>query len=195
MLSSLANTPWLVGLTTFVLMLCDWLLTVAQEKERAGHYAAHYQSYPVDTIEGNPALQAAVQRQAIVNLKHLLPAALVGTLAAVVVPALHGALQHLVLGYLWGLFLLVGTQHLSNLIGYRVGRKGIHGKLFLHQRTALLTQAGRYLSTALFVSVLFVLSGSAFILGVAVAGFVSALRQFVWLKRVPKILADDAPPT
>jgi hypothetical protein len=38
-------------------MWTDWLLTITQGKKRKLHYNEHYQSYPINTIEGNPILQ------------------------------------------------------------------------------------------------------------------------------------------
>lgn len=52
-------SPVLVGLITFGLMWGDWFLTTLQERERSSHYAEHYQSYPINTIEGNPMLQSS----------------------------------------------------------------------------------------------------------------------------------------
>lgn len=194
MITWLVDFPIAIGLISFALMFCDWFLTIAQEKERAEHYFKHYQSYPTNTIEGNPVLQQSVKRQTLINPKHFIAAALIGVATAMFIPMLHGELKYLALGYLWGIFLLVNTQHLSNLLGYRAGRRGIHGKLFLHQRTGLLTQSGRYFSTSLFLLILFALTGSLFMLGVTIAGFSSAARQFIWLRKIPPISGDDAPP-
>jgi hypothetical protein len=64
----------------------------------------------------------------------------------------------------------------------------------MHQRTGYLVQSGRYFSIALFLLVLSILSGSVVIYGVTIAGFVSSLRQLIWLKRIPKIEKEDALP-
>ena len=98
------------------------------------------------------------------------------------------------LGYVWGLFLVVDMTHIGNLIGYRVCRRGTHGQLWLHQRTAYLVQAGRYAALAILLVVLAIMSFSPFLGGVAVAGVSSAFRQFIWLRRVPMIPATDAAP-
>lgn len=87
--------------------------------------------------------------------------------------------RDLFLGFVWGLTLIVNTQHLSNLIGYKAGRKGIHGKLWIHQRTGFITQAGRYFSTSLFLLILSTVTGSLFLFGMTIAGFVSAIRQLL----------------
>ena len=66
----LMNNPFVIGLITMFLMLSDYFLTLAQEKERGDHYSKHYQSYPVNTIEGNPAFQESVSKLKILNPKH-----------------------------------------------------------------------------------------------------------------------------
>lgn len=194
MIHWLTNYPLLLGLITFLLMYCDWLLTIAQEKERIKHYYKHYQSYPVNTIEGNPILQKAVSKMKIIDLRHFIVAVIVGSLIAYDIPHESMPRKELFLGFVWGLTLIVNTQHLSNLIGYKAGRKGIHGKLWIHQQTGLITQSGRYLSTSLFLLILSVLTGSLFLYGVTIAGFISAARQFIWMFKVPKIETNDLPP-
>jgi hypothetical protein len=98
------------------------------------------------------------------------------------------------IGYVWGLFLIVDTTHVGNLIGYRAGRRGLHGRLFLHLRTGYIIQMGRYLALAAFLSLLAACSASPFVAGVAVAGLTSAVRQLIWLRRMPAIDVVDAPP-
>jgi len=39
-----------------------------------------------------------------------------------------------------------------------------------------------------------ILSGSEIIFGVTIAGFTSALRQIIWLRKVPLIEKSDLPP-
>jgi hypothetical protein len=175
-------------------MLCDWWLTIAQEKERTMHYSEHYQSYPVNTIEGNPAMQGAVRKQKLLDPRHFIIAVVCGAAVGLFIPLLYEELKYPLLGYIWGVLLIVNTQHLSNLLGYRACRRGLHGKLYLHQRTGLMTQSGRYLAMALLLSIIFVLSGSTFILGIAIAGFFSAARQLLWYRKVPKIPEEDIPP-
>jgi hypothetical protein len=183
--------PVVSGLITFLLMWSDWLLTIAQEKERAEHYSEHYQSYPANTIEGHPAFQSSVPKRQLINPKHAIAALAIGTVVSIMLLIVPRMWCELLLGYVWGLFVIVDTQHLSNLIGYRAGRQGIHGKLWMHQRTGYLVQSGRYFSFALFLLVLSILSGSVVIYGVTIAGFVSSLRQLIWLKRIPKIEKED----
>jgi len=194
MINWLTNYPVLLGLITFLLMYGDWLLTIAQERERIKHYFKHYQSYPINTIEGNPILQNGVSKMQIINLRHFIVAGIVGILIAYDIPHESLSRKELFLGFVWGLTLIVNTQHLSNLIGYKAGRKGIHGKLWIHQQTGFITQSGRYFSTSLFLFILSVLTGSLFLYGVTIAGFISAIRQLLWIIKVPKIDKNDLPP-
>jgi len=190
----LTNNPYVFGLVTFVLMQIDWFLTLSQEKERKEHYFKHYQSYPVNTIEGSPAFQNSVIHRLYINPKHILASLILGiivTFALILVPLRFTAL---LIGFVWGSFLIVITQHLTNLTGYIASRKGIHGKLFLHQKTGYLIQSGRYFSLTVFLLVLSILSGSEIIFGVTIAGLASAFRQLLWLKKVPMIDQDDLPP-
>jgi hypothetical protein len=98
------------------------------------------------------------------------------------------------IGYVWGLYLIVDTTHLGNLLGYRAGRRGLHGKLFLHQRTGYLMQMGRYFALGIFLILLAVCSASLFVAGVAVEGVSSAARQLVWMRKIPAIDTPDVPP-
>ena len=189
-----AAHPWAAGIVTFLLMWSDWLLTILQERERQFHYAEHYQSYPVNTIEGSPLLQSAVTARRIVEPKHLIPALILSVLTAYALVWIPWNFRTAVIGYVWGLFLIVDTTHLGNLIGYRAGRRGLHGKIFLHLRTGYVIQMGRYLALAAFLSLLAVCSASPFITGVAIAGLTSAVRQLMWLRKMPAIDAADVPP-
>lgn len=187
------SKPVLVGVITFFLMWIDWLLTINQEKERVDHYYRHYQSYPTNTIEGNPALQSSVFKQQIINPKHLILALIIGIIVGLTITFIPQLGRQIFLGYVWGLFLIVITQHLTNLLGYRAARQGISGKIWMHQRVGLITQAGRYFSLALLLALLAFFSGSQFIIGVTIAGGTSALRQLLWMRKVPEIGETDLP--
>jgi hypothetical protein len=188
------DNPLAAGAITFLLMWTDWILTLFQEREMRAHYGEHYQSYPIDTIEGNPALQQAVKERRVIEPKHFLSAIAVSVIVAVWLIYAPPEWREPSLGYFWGMFLIVITTHLGNLIGYRASRRGLHGKLYLHLRTGYLVQAGRYAALATFLLVLAVLSFSPFLIGVAAAGLTSTLRQLIWLRKVPGIAEDDQPP-
>lgn len=186
---------WATGIVTFFLMWSDWLLTILQERERQLHYAEHYQSYPVNTIEGNPLYQSTVKARRIVEPKHLIPALIISVLVAYALIWIPQKFHVPFIGYVWGLFLIVDMIHVGNLLGYGAGRRGLHGKLFMHLRTGYLIQMGRYLALAAFLILLAACSASSFIVGVAFAGVTSALRQLLWLRRMPAIDAVDEPPS
>jgi hypothetical protein len=194
MVAWFAAHSWAAGIVTFFLMWSDWLLTILQEREQQLHYGEHYQSYPINTIEGNPLYQSAVKARRIAEPRHLIPALILSALMAYALGWIPQSFCVAFIGYIWGLFLIVDTTHLGNLFGYRAGRYGLHGKLFLHLRTGYLIQMGRYLALAAFLIVLAVCSESPFMAGVAVAGVTSALRQLLWLRRMPAIDATDSPP-
>jgi len=183
--------PVISGIVTTLLMWIDWLLTVAQEQERSTHYSAHYESYPVNTIEGNVAVREGVSGQKILYSRHIIAALIIGAGIGYLITWFHDPWNILFLGYVWGLFLLVITQHLSNLLGYKAGQKGITGKIRMHQRTGYLTQSGRYFSLSVLLLVLSILSGSLFLYGVTIGGFTSALRQLLWMRKVPEIKPDE----
>lgn len=82
MIEWFAAQYWVTGVVTFFLMWSDWLLTILQERERHLHYAEHYQSYPVNTIEGNPLYQLTVKAKRIAEPKHLIPALILSVLVA-----------------------------------------------------------------------------------------------------------------
>ena len=179
---------------TLVLMWTDWLLTVLQHRERAAHSANHYRSYPTDTVEGNPVLQQAVSSGRLIHLRHAAISLALSAAVALALPWIATAARPLFLGFVWGLYLTVDFFHLSNLLGYVAGRRGVHGQVWLHQRTAYLTQMGRYLALTCLLAVLAVASGSIFVAGVTLAGAVSVLRQLVWMRRVPAIPDPDIAP-
>jgi hypothetical protein len=183
-----------VGLVTFLLMWSDWFLTTLQERERSSHYAEHYQSYPINTIEGNPMLQSAIRKAQFFEVRHIIIAIALSGIVAYVTGILEDPYRELFLGYVWGLFLIVGSTHLGNIIGYKASRRGLHGKLYLHQRTGLLVQMGRYAATTVLLIILAVCSASIFIIGVSIAGLTSTLRQLIWLRKVPPIAVEDYPP-
>jgi hypothetical protein len=190
----LISYPYVFGIITFVLMQIDWLLTLSQEKERKEHYFKHYQSYPINTIEGSPAFQDSVAKLKYLNPKHLIASVIIGIIVTFTLILIPPRFSALFIGYVWGMYLIVCTQHLTNLTGYMASRKGLHGKLILHQRTGYLIQSGRYFSIAIFLLFLSILSGSEIIFGVTIAGFTSSLRHLLLLRKVPKIDQDDLTP-
>ncbi len=191
MIEWLIYNPVLFGLITIFLMFMDWGLTILQENERQEHYFKHYQSYPINTIEGSPAFQLAVAKRRLLNPKHFIASVIIGTAVSFALILIPRGFSALFIGYIWGLFIIVCTQHLNNLFGYIASRKGLHGKLYLHQRTAYLIQSGRYFSISILLLTLSVLSGSEIIYGVTIAGFTSAFRQIIWLRKVPLIDKND----
>jgi len=190
----LMNNPLIIGLITMLLMWSDYLLTLAQEKERKEHYSKHYQSYPINTIEGNPVFQESVSKLQIINPKHFIATLVMGIGVPFILFFIPNIFREIILGYVWGLYLIVCTQHLSNLIGYRISRKGVHGKLWMHQRAGLIIQSGRYLSTTIFLLILSILSESQIIYGVTIAGLISSLRLFIMSKKIAPIEKNDLPP-
>lgn len=187
-------SPILVGLGTILLMWSDWGLTILQERARRSYYAEHYQSYPLNTIEGHPRMQKAVKRARFLNGQHMVISLLLGAVVAGAFAYFTTSVRPVFVGYIWGLFLLVDSMHLGNLFGYRASRRGVHGKILLHQRTAYRIQAGRYASLSLLLLVLVICTTSLFLLGVFIAGLTSTFRQYLWLRKVPSIAADDPPP-
>jgi hypothetical protein len=195
MIDWLSSHPLIAGVVTFLLAWVDWLLTILQEQERQLHYADHYQSYPVNTIEGNQRYQSTVTAKRIVEPRHLIPALIMTVIVTVALVWIPQDFRPLLLGYVWGLYLIVVTTHLGNLLGYRAGRHGLHGKIYLHQRTGYLMQMGRYFALSLFLILLAACSASLFIVGVAVGGVSSAARQLVWMRKIPAIGEPDEPPS
>ena len=189
------DRPWVTGVVTFFLMWSDWLLTVLQERERQLHYAEHYQSYPVNTIEGNPLFQKVVTSKRIAEPRHLVPALILRVIVAVSLVWIPEDFRVVLVGYVWGLYLIVDTTHLGNLLGYRAGRHGLHGKVYLHLRTGYAIQLSRYIALAIFLILVAVCSASPFVVGVAIAGVSSAARQLVLMRRIPAIDAADTPPS
>jgi hypothetical protein len=195
MIEWFAVHPWVTGVVTFFLMWSDWLLTVGQERERQLHYSEHYESYPINTIEGNPLYQKAVLARRIVEPRHIVPAAILSVVVALGLVWIPEEFRVLLIGYVWGLYLIVITTHLSNLLGYKAARRGLHGKLFLHLRTGYIIQMGRYVALTIFLIVMAICSASMFMLGVAIAGISSVARQLAGLRRTPVIDPSDSAPT
>jgi hypothetical protein len=176
-------------------MWTDWLLTIGQERERQLHYSEHYESYPTNTIEGNPLYQKAVVARRIVDPRHIIPAAILSVIVGLALVWIPEAFRVLLIGYVWGLYFIVITTHLGNLFGYRAARRGLHGKLYLHMRTGYVIQMGRYIALALFLTVLAICSASMFMMGIAIAGVSSPARQLAGMRRTPAIDPSDPAPT
>ena len=191
MINWLLDNPILIAAIQILLMWTDWLLSVAQAREVKKYYHKHYQSYPINTIEGNPILQKDVKKDRIFNLKHFITSIIIGVVVFFSMKYLPKESQEYFIGFSYGIFLLVITQHLSNLLGYRASRKGVQGKLFIHLRTGYLVQAGRYFSTTILLLILAIISDSQFIYGMSIASFTSVLRQFSSMKRTPPIKSED----
>ena len=194
MIDWFSSYPWIAGVVTFLLAWVDWLLTILQERERQLHYGEHYQSYPVNTIEGNPRYQSTVKARRLLEPRQLIPALVMTLIVTVALAWIPQEWRPLLLGYVWGLYLIVDTTHVGNLLGYRAGRHGLHGKIYLHQRTGYLMQMGRYVALSMFLILLAVCSASLFVVGVAAGGVSSAARQLVWMRRIPAIDEPDEPP-
>jgi hypothetical protein len=188
----LVTQPVAIGAITLVLMWLDWVLTVLQHRERARHSTNHYKSYPVDSVEGNPALQEAVARGRLFFPKHLLTALGVSLAVGFASSWMVVEVRPVFLGYMWGLYLVVCSTHLGNLIGYVAARRGVHGQVRIHQRTAYLVQAGRYAGLTALLAAVAALSGDSFVIGTAIAGLTSSIRQLAYLRRVPPISADES---
>ena len=186
--------PWVTGVVTFLLMWSDWVRTILQERERHLHYAEHYESYPVNTIEDHPLFQKVITARRIAEPRHLIPAVILSVVVAFALIWTPEDYRVVLIGYVWGLYLIVDTTHLGNLLGYRAGRRGLHGKIYLHMRTGYVIQLSRYIALAIFLILVAVCSASPFIVGVAIAGVSSAVRQLVWMRRIPAIDAADTPP-
>ncbi len=194
MINWLIENSIVAGIITTLLMLFDWVLSLAQEKERRLHYFEHYESYPINTIEGNHILRRDIEKLKLINPKQNLIALVVGIFIAVLLDKLRIESAQIFLGTIWGLFLIVNTQHINNLISYRISRKGIHGKIWMHQRTGYLVQSGRYFATFIFLLILSVLIQNPFLYGITMAAFISSLRMLIWMKKAPKFEEKDSPP-
>ncbi len=194
MINWIIENSIIAGIMTTLLMWFDWILSLAQEKERRLHYHEHYQSYPINTIEGNHIVRKDLEKLKIINLKQNLIAIGLGVFVFFFLKQISLDSGLIFIGFIWGIFLIVNTQHISNLISYRFSRKGIHGKIWMHQRTGYFIQSGRYFATFIFLLILSLLIESLFLYGVTMAAFMSSMRMLIWLKKVPKIDNDDLPP-
>lgn len=194
MINWLVENTVIAGIITSFLMWLDWILTIAQEKERKSHYFEHYQSYPINTIEGNHIVRKDVENLKVINPKQNLMAIGLGVFVWIFLKRIPLESGLIFTGFIWGIFLIVNTQHLSNLLAYRFSRKGIHGKIWMHQRTGYLVQSGRYFATFIFLFFLSLLIENLFLFGVTMAALISSLRMLIWIKKVPKIDKDDLPP-
>ncbi|MFV0267030.1 MAG: hypothetical protein ACK5HT_07835 [Draconibacterium sp.] len=194
MINGIIENSIVAGIITTLLMWLDWILSLAQEKERRLHYYEHYQSYPIDTIEGNHIVRKDLEKLKIINLKQNLIAMGLGVFVSFFLKQISLDSGLIFIGFIWGIFLIVNTQHISNLISYRFSRKGIHGKIWMHQRTGYFIQSGRYFATFIFLLILSLLIENLFLYGVTMAAFMSSMRMLIWLKKVPKIGNEDLPP-
>lgn len=185
---------WAAGIVMLLLMWGDWALTILQERERVQYSGKHYESYPTNTIEGNPMLQGAVARRKLIEPRHLLLIVVFSAIVAYAIVWIPPILQTAFVGYAWGLYLVALTMHLGSFVGYRGSRRGIHGRIAMHLRTGYVVQAGRYLSLTILLAIVALFAASEFAAGVAVAALTSTARQYLWMRRVPAIDPGDRPP-
>lgn len=194
MINWIIENSIVAGIITTLLMWFDWILSLAQEKERKSHYYKHYKSYPINTIEGNHIVRKDVEKLKVINPKQNLIAIGLGVFVWIYLKRISLESGMIFIGFIWGIFLIVNTQHLSNLIAYRFSRRGIHGEILMHQRTGYLVQSGRYFATFIFLLILSLLIENFFLYGVTLAALMSSLRMLIRIKKVPKIDKDDLPP-
>ena len=191
----LIHLPIWAGVVTFGLMCLDWALTILQHREKQAHYRAHYATYPVDTVEGNPLLQTAVQRGKLLNPRHQVPALVFSIAVALLLSVMTTERLALVfLGAVWGTLLMVIAVHVRNLFVYGAGRRGVHGKIHLHQRTGYVMSVGQCSGALFLTGILAALVPHPFLVGVAVAAVLAVLRQLVFLARAPRIEPGDPCP-
>ena len=185
-MDTLIESQLLIGVTTLCLMWTDWVLTILQERERVKVHHKHYESYPVNTIEGNNLIRNDVHKRKFLNLKYITISLICSIGVAVASNYIPMPGRELFLGWVWGTFLIVISTHLSYLFGYIASRRGLEGKLRMHIRTGYLIQTGRYLSLIPLLLILWLASMSGFILGVLFASVTTSVRHLLWLRRTPK---------
>ena len=192
---AILERPVLAGLVTYGLMLIDWLLTVARARAPGDPSRAHYRTYPVDTVEGNPLLRGAVEGRRPLSARHQAGSLLLGALTWFVLARnREPAWSFAFLGLVWGSSLVLLGRHAEILVSSAAARRGVHGLVHLHQRTGYLMGAGRYAGTLLVLSAICVLVPHPFLLGTAAACLLAALRQLLYRLRVPPIEPGDPPP-
>lgn len=176
--------PWAAGAVMLLLMWGDWVLTILQERERVSHYKEHYESYPVNTIEGNPLLQVAAARRRLVEPRYLFLALIFSAIVGYAIVWIPPLLQQAFVGFAWGLYLVALVAHFANLIDYRTSRRGVRGHVAVHLRTAYVVQAGRHLSLTILLVIVAVLTASLFAAGLALAALTVTARQYLWMRRI-----------
>ena len=109
MINWLVENTVFAGIITTLLMWLDWILTIAQEKERRSHYYDHYESYPVNTIEGNHIVRKDVEDLKVINPKHHLIAIGLGIFVWIFLKTVTSESGLIFIGFIWGIFLIVNT--------------------------------------------------------------------------------------
>jgi hypothetical protein len=186
---NLIDKPILIGIITTILIWCDFILTQIQNREVKKNYQKHYQSYPINTVEGNNFLRKEVEKGNFFNVKHFIISIICGIIIYFVIKTSGG--RELYTGFILGLFILVNVQHINNIIGYIASRKGLHGKLYLHLRTGYMIQSARYFSITILLIVISVLTGSELIYGITIAGIFSSIRLLIFMKKAPSLKEDE----
>jgi hypothetical protein len=195
MADTIIQHPALAGALTFLLMEADWLLSIVQHRAMESHYKDHYETYPIRTVEGNPLLRRAVSHGRWIDLRHLIPALVVSCIVYYVMSRLREDQALLVLGLIWGTFFALLAIHSRNVWSYAAGRRGVHGKIWIHMRTGYQMSLGQYAGLLIFAGLLAVLDPSPFLVGIALSCVVAIARVSVFLLRAPRIETGDPPPS
>ncbi len=175
--------PELLGLP--VLMLADYVLTVAGVHWRLRVYSRHFKT---EHYELNPVWQKAMQRPRWFNPRHLLlTAAFTAALAALIeAGGVDDRIADFVVGALYGAFGSVIGRHLANLWQFAyLGRhaEALSGEVAISHDYVLTLSAAQYLGTVLPLGLLAALAPSPLSLG-ALSGAVLLLAlHLAWRRR------------
>lgn len=194
MADTIVRSPALAGALTLALMVADWLMTIVQHRAMESHYKDHYETYPFRTVEGNPLLRRAVARGRWIDLRHLVPALLVSGIVYYVMSRLRDRQALLVLGLIWGTFFTLLAIHSRNVLSYAAGRRGVHGKIWIHIHTGHRMSLGQYAGFLVFAGLLTALDPNPLLVGVTLSCVVAIARETLFLRRAPRIETGDPPP-
>lgn len=195
MADALVRSPALAAVLTLVLMMADWLMTILQHRAMESHYKNHYETYPLRTVEGNPLLRGAVAQGRWIDARHLVPALFVSGIVYYAMSAFTERQAWLALGVIWGTFFTLLATHIRNVLSYAAGKRGVHGKIWIHIRTGYRMSLGQHAGFLVFTGFLAALDPNPFLVGVALSCVVALAKSTLYLLRAPRIETGDPAPT
>lgn len=171
-----------LAVVTFVLAQLDYFLTIIGNKQRLKKYAGYVET----DYELNPLFRKDVEKNRIINVKHLLLSVLMSVIVYMVTLAGNEILTEFFTGTVILQYLIVITVHIKNIWLFSKFQKKelFKGKISVTKEYTYFTARLNYLAYIILLSAVCIFSFSYFVLGGLFISVIMFITLFVWEKRV-----------